>query len=240
MFNIMDRDTLAKASKATYGMLGTKNKTDRINEANSIMSGTGFTAIDPLSNRDIVYFKNDDTKQIIIAHRGTDVSGFKTKPDLGSDFLIALGQEEQGKEFIKRKNRTLNLVKQSPDNYYIYLTGHSYGGSSVNETLKGSKLVADKVEGVATFNAGFSPFSKKGVGKTTEDKLKNKVIHYRTTDDIISQSVKINKPFGTIIEYKSKDNVMNKIGKAIPSPLQPIFQTQSAINAHKIDNFIKQ
>ena len=151
--------------------------------------------------------------------------------------MISIGQEEQGKQFKKRTNRTKNLVKEIPDDYKVYLSGHSYGGSSVNETLKGSKLVRDRVDGVSTFNAGFSPFSKQGVGKDTQDKLKNKVVHYRINNDVVSESVNVNKPFGRVKEYKAKTSVMNKIGKAIPSPLQPIFQTRELLNSHRIDNF---
>ena len=164
----MNRAILAKASKATYAMLGSKNKTERIREANAVMVGTGFKVIDVLSSRDILYLINDDLKEVIIAHRGTDVSGFKTAPDLKSDFLIAMGQEEQGKQFKKRTSRTKNLMKEVPDDYKVWLSGHSYGGSSVNEALKNSKYTADRVDGVSTFNAGFSPFSKKGVGAETE------------------------------------------------------------------------
>lgn len=235
----MDRDTLAKASKATYEMLGSKNKTERLKSADEVMEGTGFRSVGVLSNRDVLYLVNDDKKEIIIAHRGTDVSGFKTSPDLNNDYLLALGQEEQSKEFNKRKNKTKLLVRDTPDDYKIFLSGHSAGGSSVNESLKGSKLIRDKVAGVATFNAGFSPFSKKGVGKTTAEKLYDKVIHYRTVDDVVSSSVKLNKPFGKVVEYKPKESVIMKIGKAIPSPLQPIFLTRSLLNTHKLDNFIK-
>jgi len=234
----MDRATLAKASKATYAMLGSKNKTERINDANAIMAGSGFRVIDVLSSRDILYLINDEKKEVIIAHRGTDISGFKTAPDLKSDFLIAMGQEEQGKEFKKRTTKTKNLMKEVPDDYKVWLVGHSLGGTSVNEALKGSKYTADRVDGAATFNAGFSVFSKKGVGVDTENKLNDKVIHYRTSDDVVSASVRINKPFGTIKEYRAKDSVINTIGKAIPTPLQPIFQTQALLNAHKLDNFI--
>ena len=233
----MDRTTLAKSAEATYAMLGSKNKTERLIEVQNIMMGSGFQPVDSLSNRDILYLKNDDKKAVIIAHRGTDVSGFKTAPDLKSDFMISIGQEEQGKQFTKRTNRTKNLVKEIPDDYKFYLSGHSYGGSSVNETLKGSKLVRDRVDGVGTFNAGFSPFSKQGVGKDTQDKLKNKVVHYRINNDVVSESVNVNKPFGRVKEFKAKQSVLNNIGKAIPSPLQSIFQTRELLNSHKIENF---
>ena len=235
----MDRDTLAKASMATYSMLGSKSKTERVENANEVMDGTGFKVVDSLSGRDVLYLANDDTKQVIIAHRGTDINGYKTAPDLKSDFLLAMGQEEQGAEFIKRKNKTRTLVKDIPDEYSVFLSGHSYGGASQIETLKGSKLVRDRVEGVATFNSAFSPFSKKGVGKTTASKLDDKVTHYRTDEDIVSSSIRINKPFGKIVEYKPKRSVMMEIGKKIPSPLQAIFSGQDQINIHKLSNFIK-
>lgn len=234
----MNRAILAKASKATYAMLGSKNKTDRLIDVNIIMSGTGFTAVERFSSRDILFLKNDDKKIIIIAHRGTDITGFKTSLDIGSDYLIAVGQEEQGVQFKKRTSRTRTLFKEIPTDYTVYLTGHSYGGSSINETIKSSSKIADRVDGVATFNAGFSPFSNQGVGATTQNKLQDKVIHYRIDDDVVSASARINKPFGIIKTYKAKDSIIEQIGKAIPTPLQPIFQTQAILNAHKIDNFI--
>lgn len=235
----MDRDTLAKASLATYSMLGSKSKIERVENADEVMDGTGFKVVDSLSGRDVLYLANDDTKQVIIAHRGTDITGYKTAPDLKSDFLIAMGMEKQGEEFIKRKNKTKTLIKNIPDDYSVFLSGHSYGGSSINESLKGSKLVRDRVEGVATFNSGFSPFSKKGVGKTTASKLDDKVTHYRTDEDIVSSSIRINKPFGKIVEYKPKISVMMEAGRKIPSALQPIFSGQHQINIHKITNFMK-
>ena len=235
----MDRDTLAKASLATYSMLGSKSKTERVENADEIMEGTGFKVVDSLSGRDVLYLANDDDKQVIIAHRGTDITGYKTAPDLKSDFLIAMGMEKQGEEFIKRKNKTKALIKNIPDDYSVFLSGHSYGGSSINESLKGSKLIRDRVDTVATFNSGFSPFSKQGVGKTTARKLDDKVTHYRTDEDVVSSSIRINKPFGKIVEYKPKINVMMEAGRKIPSALQPIFSGQHQINIHKITNFIK-
>ena len=63
------------------------------------------------------------------------------------------------------------------------------------------------------------------------------MVHYRVDGDIVSESIRVNKPFGKIKEYKAKQSVLNKIGKKIPSPLQPIFKTQDLLNRHKITNF---
>jgi hypothetical protein len=59
----MDRATLAKSAEATYAMLGSKNKTQRLIEVQNIMMGSGFQPVDGLSNRDILYLKTMIKKQ---------------------------------------------------------------------------------------------------------------------------------------------------------------------------------
>ena len=88
--------TLAKAS---YYMTSSGDKDARISKINNSISHTGFKAIKGKSNRDIVYYENNNLKKTYIAHRGTDVHSKKAKADLTADVSYILGLEKHNKEF---------------------------------------------------------------------------------------------------------------------------------------------
>jgi hypothetical protein len=238
-------DLSARLAQETYNMLGKKSKEDRIKKINENIKDTGYKAIHGKSNRDVVYFQNDDTKTIHIAHRGTDSSGKnhgkgKTGVDITADLMFAIGQEKHNKEFKKRRDTTSKLVKDIPDDYKLNMSGHSYGHGSMIDTIKNKKNVRDKLiksGGLAEgYNGASSPFTKKA-SKATKEALKNSVVHHRTNSDLVSKASILNSDVGEVKTYKEKKS--KKYHKAIPKHLQHVFNSLDQLNAHSLNNFIK-
>ena len=127
-------------SKEAYNMLGSASKSKRVEQINKNISDTGYKVDEGKSNRDILYLINKDTKEVYIVSRGTDATGTKKmKTDLRQDLNFALGREAHDKATKKNVNRINNLVKQTPEEYKIYMAGHSLGNVSMMEALKKKK-----------------------------------------------------------------------------------------------------
>jgi hypothetical protein len=229
-------ENYARFSKASYEMVKSGDKNKRVNNINKSISDTGFEVVPHLSNRDILYLKNDKTKEHHIAVRGTDASsrGLKKTQDVLTDVKFAMGQEAHDKHFNKKVNRINNLVKEVPSDYKLSLSGHSLGGGVVSEALKKKQNVKNRVDEARTFNSAFSPFSS-DPSKATQKKLKDKVIHHRTRHDVVSASSMNHNKLGTVVEQESKD--MKHI-KYIPKPLQHAFESVDQLRHHTIDQFI--
>ena len=114
------------------------------------------------------------------------------------------------------------------------MSGHSYGGASINDTINNKKSVRDKLSEAHTYNSAFSPFTTK-IKPKIKDELDKKVTHHRTSNDIVSLSSKINNPFGKIKTYKPKKNNLIKL---VPTVLKPIFSTIEQYHTHSMNNFI--
>ena len=165
---------------------------------------TGGWQVQPKhSDKNMTTFVNN--RLVVIAHRGTDTTGRRTKRDLSSDIAPAFGKQATNKEFNSRLFKTIDIVKAYHDGFAIFLTGHSLGGSTVIYALEGSKLVRDKVEFTRTFNAGATIFSR-GLDHATKNYLKGRVRHHRLSTDIISAGFSLKVPFGKIKTIASNLN----------------------------------
>ena len=98
----------------SYGMIGKESKTERIKKINNIFK-TGFVVDRANSNRDILTLVNKKDLQLHIAHRGTDITGQRTKKDLISDFKIAVGKTKGDKQFKKRTKYTEKALNDHLD-----------------------------------------------------------------------------------------------------------------------------
>ena len=161
----------ARFSKASYDMVKSGNKSNRISNINKSIEDTGFYADPKLSNRDILYLKNDKTKQVHLAHRGTDTSGKKTGTDIRQDISFALGQSAHDKNTQKNINRTKNLVKGAPSDYTVSMSGHSLGNVAPTEALKHSSSLRKRVSSYDSFNGAHSPFTNKAPSKAVKKEL---------------------------------------------------------------------
>ncbi len=221
-------------AKNSYIMTEHGNKQERIDKINKNLEGTGYIAVPENSNRDITYYKNDDAKKVNISARGTDLNNrLKLKQDVNTDLMFGLGKEEHDKHFIKKSNRISDLVKKTPEDYEINLSGHSIGSSVVVNALKTKKNVRDRVNKVHTFNGAVSPFTKKP-SKEIKKVLDEKVVNHRINSDVVSSSLAVNG-FGKIKTYKPKERVFHK---SIPKVFHNVFSSIDQLNHHSINQFI--
>lgn len=224
----MDHHSSLFASE-TYNILGSGKKQDKIDKINKNIAHTGYVVDKDKSNRSIIYFKNDAEKKATIAHRGTSV---KHKEDIQSDMHLAFGKDS--KDLSKRRRRTEKLVKATPHDYEITLTGHSLGGHSAMDSAVKSKNVRDRVKHIHTYNGAFSPFTK-NPGKKVKADLDAKTTHHRVAGDLVSISHPIAPTIGVVKEYKPK--IKNKY-KSIPKSLRGVFNNLDQLNLHTINNFL--
>lgn len=213
----------------TYNMINKKNKQKNVDKINDNIKHTGFHVDKDLSNKSMVYYKNDDKKQVVIGHRGTDLNH---KEDIADDLHIALGQDS--KHMQKRRNRTDKVVKATPQDYEIHMTGHSLGSHMAVDSAIKSKNVRDRVKSIHTFNGAFSPFTKKP-GKKIKKDLDDKIIHHRIAGDAVSASNPISPVIGTVKTYKPKTT---KKYKGIPKQISKAVQSLDQLNIHTINNFL--
>ena len=234
----MDKSDGATFSQLTYQMLNNNSKSQNIDNINNTLQEEGLSNwyISPeLSGKDISTFVNETTKQVVIAHRGTDTSGRKTKNDISSDVLLGLGAEENSKAFNKRKNRTEAIIKAIPEDYKIFGSGHSLGGATMGYTLENSKLARNRIEKVRLYNAGASPFQSQ-ISAKKKSILDEKVVFHRTRNDAVSASLLINPRYGKI---KTQDTKMSSLTKYVPGHLGYIFSGAESLDAHKLHHFKK-
>ena len=226
----MSSEDYARFAEASYDMLGSASKEDRVAGINKKLSDTGFKVNSDKSNRDMIYLINDTTGEHHISLRGT-----ATKQDIVSDANIATGTLTGTKEFNKRNNRVKKYTKEVPDGAKFTMSGHSLGGMWNQTILKKSTNVRDRVDEVHTFNSAANPLvGESRVGSKKKKQLDQKVIHHRTTDDIVSKPFEINVPFGQVQTYKTQP-MKNKV--KVPLKLAGLFNTAQAYHAHKLDHF---
>tara|TARA_R100000951_G_scaffold115524_1_gene123881 strand:+ start:2857 stop:3567 length:711 start_codon:yes stop_codon:yes gene_type:complete len=225
-------DLSALFSQQAYVMDEQKSKDERINKINETIKDTGFKANSEKSNRDMLYLQNDKG-QTHIAVKGTS-----NKQDVGTDLFLALGAEKHNKHFKKKTNRINNLVKKTivdDPTQEIFLSGHSLGGSVVNDAMKNKKSVRENVT-ANTFNAGASPFVKKASKKVEKELKDGRLTNHRITTDAVSASSAVNPLAGNTKTYKPKQN---KHIKKVPKFLNHVFDTVEQLRVHSIDNFVK-
>ena len=118
----------ARFSEATYRMLESGNKDERIAKINNDLEDTNYKVIREHSNRDILTLRNETDGKTVVAVRGTDTSGKKTGIDIMADLQFAFGQSDHSNEFRKRRNRIKNSLKDTNDDDKVILVGPSLGG----------------------------------------------------------------------------------------------------------------
>jgi hypothetical protein len=167
--NFRNDEDRERQNYAVFSDLAYKNQIENDNIPNE------FTLDKELSDRQRKTFYNPNTKEIVIAERGTE---FKDKKnilkDLASDALLTFGLERYDPR-IKQSKRNLDKVKQKycPDGECnITTTGHSLGAGV------SSYLARDpSVKKAVTYNKGFGIGTTRGTGKD---------INYYTQGDVIS------------------------------------------------------
>jgi len=147
-----------------------------------------FTRVPALSSGETSVYVNPRTGTAVIALRGSNKAG-----DVVTDGYLAAGQLSS----TPRYKRTVNEVQKASDalkGYKISVTGHSLGGSLVNElTARNPHL-----RGVG-FNSGYS---LPGVSQTRGNKNRD-YAEYLNSNDIISSGSFFRKQQKTMRRYRN-------------------------------------
>ena len=127
--SLSDQERYALFAQSVYRMNDPlKSKETRMADAMSVISDGGVTGFDmdrSESNSKRGVFVNNDTKEVIISHRGTDPS---MAANLTTDAAIALGVEGFTRRYKNARDRDAETIAKYPD-HKVSLTGHSLGGA---------------------------------------------------------------------------------------------------------------
>ncbi len=232
----MNRSDAALFADETYNMLGGDTKAKRVKGINRRIKKTGYVVDRKNSGRDVLTLVNPETKAVHVAHRGTDLRRFD---DLKADLGIAYGATKNRKQFQNRTKKTEKALQQYPD-YDATLSGHSYGGTSVYRTLITLPEEARvKIKDAQTFNAGATIFKEADdLDEDAKKELADKITHHRVTGDLVSASMKVNKPIGKLKTYREKPkSFVNMVTDVALGQIPYVNLTRGVLNAHHMEHF---
>ena len=189
-----DQEKYANFSKASY-QLYDPLKSKSVNQQNSLKTLTdagidGFTIHPSSSNKRGVYI-NDTTKEVVIAHRGTNPT---SSANIMSDVAIGLGFQSSTERF-KRAVRNDKKIKNKYPDYDITITGHSLGS-----TIGYNSASKNNIKG-EFFNMGSNITPYKSLTNKFRTKNDN-ITHYSTILDPISLGAKTEPINQVIIKRK--------------------------------------
>ncbi len=237
----------AKLSEGTYEM-GEKGKSraERISAINKQVEGTGFSVVDDkkYSNPNMTTYKNEETGEIHVAHRGTHVGGRKGLKDIRNDIAIGLGLTKIDPRFRRRTKATERVVKDlQPEKFTM--SAHSLGGHTMQHAIANSKKVRKNLTEAHSFNSAANPVLNADLQVSAKDKkeLDKKVTHHRIRGDVVSAGFNVSVPFGKVKKYsvphdeKRGKGLVDKIVRKSPL-LNTVKQlTSKALHSHHIDHF---
>jgi len=131
-----------------------------------------YALVPGLSSREVLVYVDPASKQAVVTVRGT-----ASKDDIATDVAVAAGQLHRTPRF-KRTSQQVDAAVSQLGGYKVHLTGHSLGGSLVNEYSK--KHTATRTVG---FNTGYSIPQVRSYGRGTQDRS---YTEYLNRADIVS------------------------------------------------------
>jgi len=144
--------------------------------------------VDKKSDHNVMGLYNEDKKHLVINHRGSS----KTE-DWLSDLMHGAGYGELEPQANSRRKQTKEMIKQYPNDTKVTLTGHSFGGATVLESLNKSESLNKHIHDVHLFN----PFHARIHSKN------DKVHIHRTASDVASVLPSFNKTHTYKKEYQN-------------------------------------
>ncbi len=239
----------AKLAEGSYEM-GEKGKSreERISAINKQVEGTGFSVVDDkrYTNPNMTTYKNEETGEINVSHRGTHVQGRKGLKDIRNDIAFGLGLTSVDPRFKRRTKNTERVIRDlAPEKFTM--AGHSLGGGSVKYAIANSRTIRKNLHSAETFNSAANPVLNADLQVSAKDKkeLDKKVTHHRIKGDVVSAGLNQSVPFGKVKRYDVKHD--EKLGKSLVDKIvkkSPILSkvsqlTSKALHAHKIQHFHK-
>jgi hypothetical protein len=196
---------------------------------------------------EVYALKNDTTKEVVIIQRGTDGGnrGGKRDADVNADLYGVVLGKQKGDEnqnravadfYNSRTEKTENIVMgYDGTGYKIYGAGHSLGGATFMNTMETSNVARDGISKVKLYNSGASPiFAERRVGKKKKEVLDNKVINYRTKNDVVSLFLIPNTRYGKTI---SKETTATRVAGLLPFGAGIGLMGATALQAHSLENW---
>ncbi len=237
----------AKLAEGTY-TLGDKGKSraERISQVNEFVKDTGFSVVDDkkYSNPNITTYKNNETGEIHVSHRGTHIKGRRGMKDVRNDFAIALGLQKLDPRFKRRTKSTERVIKDlKPSNFTM--SGHSLGSGTAQYAVANNRTIRKNLKEMHTFNGASNPILNADLQVSKKDKklLDDKVTHHRIKGDVVSAGFKTANAFGKVKRYdvphdeESGKGLINKIVKSSPVLSKVSQLTSKALHAHHLFHF---
>ena len=236
----------SKLSEGTYRIGDKGDRDQRVADPNALDKDTGFAVVDDkkYTNNNMTTYKNEETGEIHVSHRGTHVGGRRGMKDIRNDIAFGLGLTKLDPRFKRRTKNTERVIKDlAPEK--LTMSGHSLGGGSVQYAIANSKKIRKNLSEAHTFNSAANPILNNDLQVSKKDKkeLEDKVTHHRVRGDVVSAGFNASVPFGTVKKYSVKHDekrgkgLLNKIVKK-SSVLSKVSQlTSKALHAHHIDHF---
>jgi len=239
----------AKLSEGTYTM-GDKgvSREDRVASVNKQIEGTGFKVVDDkkYSNPNMTTYKNEETGELHVSHRGTHVGGRRGLKDIRTDIAFGLGLTKVDPRFKRRTKNTERVIKDlAPEKFTM--SSHSLGGATMQYAIANSRKIRQNLDEAHSFNSAANPVLNADLQVSKKDKkqLDDKVTHHRIKGDVVSAGFNVSVPFGKVKKYsvphdeERGKSLVNKIVKK-NSVLSKVSQlTSKALHAHHIDHFYK-
>ena len=198
----------AKFAESSYSMIndGIKSRDERKLATKDTLPPDWDLLSGSTSKRSV--FINEKEKEIVIAHRGTNV---KDARDIKADLTIAAGTALSTARFKKAIDQDAKTkAKYKPLGYKIVIVGHSLGGMLAYESGKANKLKTYTYNAAATPSVLGTVVStdkiKKvlGVESKKDKKARKNITQYNTKFDPVSITSR-NKN-ATNVQVKQKKN----------------------------------
>lgn len=237
-------EELAKLSSDSY-----------ISQEEPYYKNLGYKKYEDLSTKDINTYNHEQKNHWVITHRGTDIHGEDKLNQLKADVKILQGDVKSDNLHRKRGKDTENIVKSIREKYDskspIHLTGHSLGGSTIQNTLIKKPYVLENIKSFNSFNPGTSPIFKSTIKKNSKKykEIYEKSTHHLIKDDPISENTH-NTMIGKIKRYSNKEkptitkrifNALQKLSFISPISALGHWAGMKIVNTaqnHSIKNFL--
>ena len=184
-----------------YQQRPNKERADKM--AKRKLGRLGYDLDSANTDKDVLTAKKGNN--VHINYTGTNVNSPR---DILSDVALAVGVQKANPQFIARRRKTREIMRQYGDDKEYTMSGHSLGGSIALNTMEQSKSIRDRVKQVHVFNPGYTGIfhgSIKPSDKKVKRELDSKVNIHRVKGDIVSAHANKETAFGNLFEYKHAD-----------------------------------
>lgn len=182
MANGIPYQDLAKITKAHY--LYDKYNGKELEDQLAMELPENYIVHNGLSDRGVLVTEKGNNR--VISVKGSNIY---SPGDLWADTLLAAGLHRSNSQFLDRKKKIKDIMRNDPTRDY-YLTGHSLGGSIITQALVSSPSIRRNTKKATVFNPGSTPAFEAALKprKGVDDELKDKLEIHRHKNDLVSKS----------------------------------------------------